>query len=107
LLKLLDKLGEWLLRLFRFLLFTKKVRQHMSDPGDGPAEKRAVAKRAIGAYSEGDAGRQDLIANAVSLHRSRQEVLAGLDDESRKKLSEMAKTMLPIPDKKPTPGKKS
>ena len=104
-LKLLDKLGEWLLRLFRFLLFNKKVRQHMNDSGDNPAEKRAAAKRAIGAYAEQDAGRQDLIANAVSLHRSRQEVLAELDDESRKKLSEMAETMLPIPGKK-TPTRK-
>jgi hypothetical protein len=105
LLKLLDKLGEWLLRLFRFLLFTKKVRQHMNDSSDNPAETRAAAKRAIGAYAERDAGRQDLIANAVSLHRSRQEVLAELDDESRKKLSEMAETMLPIPNKKTPPRK--
>ena len=104
-LKLLDKLGEWLLRLFRFLLFTKMVRQHMNDSSDNPAEKRAAAKRAIGAYAEQDAGRQDLIANAVSLHRSRQEVLAELDDESRKKLSEMAETMLPIPGKKTPPRK--
>jgi len=72
----------------------------MNDSGDKPAKKRAAAKRAIGAYAEQDAGRQDLIANAVSLHRSRQEVLAELDDESRKKLSEMAETMLPIPGKK-------
>jgi hypothetical protein len=105
LLKLLDKLGEWLLPLFRFLLFTKKVRQNMDDSSDNPAEKRAAAKRAIGAYAERDAGRQDLIANAVSLHRSRQEVLAELDDESRKKLSEMAETMLPIPGKKTPPRK--
>ncbi|MBT5498525.1 MAG: hypothetical protein HOK54_22540 [Alphaproteobacteria bacterium] len=104
-LKLLDKLGEWLLRLFRFLLFTKMVRQHMNDSSDNPAEKRAAAKRAIGAYAERDAGRQDLIANAVSLHRSRQEVLAELDNESRKKLSEMAETMLPIPNKKTPPRK--
>ena len=77
----------------------------MNDSGDNPAEKRAAAKQAIGAYAEQDAGRQDLIANAVSLHRSRQEVLAELDDESRKKLSEMAETMLPIPGKKTPPRK--
>lgn len=77
----------------------------MDDSVDNPAEKRAAAKRAIGAHAERDASRQDLIANAVSLHRSRQEVLAELDDESRKKLSEMAKTMLPIPGKKTPPRK--
>ena len=77
----------------------------MNDSGDNPAVKRAAAKRAVGAYAERDAGRQDLIANAVSLHRSRQEVLAELDDESRKKLSEMAETMLPIPGKKTPPRK--
>lgn len=77
----------------------------MDDSGNNPAEKRAAAKRAIGAYAERDASRQDLIANAVSLHRSRQEVLAELDDESRKKLSEMAETMLPIPGKKTPPRK--
>ena len=77
----------------------------MNDSGDNPAEKRAAAKRVIGAYAERDAGRQDLITNAVSLHRSRQEVLAELDDESRKKLLEMAETMLPIPGKKTPPRK--
>ena len=77
----------------------------MNDSGDNPAEKRAAAKRAIGTYAERDAGRQDLITNAVLLHRSRQEVLAELDDESRKKLLEMAETMLPIPGKKTPPRK--
>lgn len=106
-LKLLDKLGEWLLRLFRFLLFTKKARQHLN-PSDAVAtNQKADAKRTLTAYADQDAGRQDLIANAVSLHRSRQEVLATLDDESRKKLSEMAETMLPLPDKQKPPGKKS
>jgi len=106
LLKLIDKLGGWLFRLLRFLLITKKVRQLMDDSSDSAVEKRATTKHAIGAYAEQDEVRQNLIANAVALHRSRQEVLAGLDDESRKKLSEMAENMLPIPDKKTPPRKK-
>jgi hypothetical protein len=106
LLKLIDKLGGWLFRLLRFLLITKKVRQLMDDSNDSPGGKQATAKRAIGADAEQDAGRQGLIAHAVALHRSRQEVLAGLDDESRKKLSEMAETMLPITGKKRPPHKK-
>ena len=78
----------------------------MDGSSDSPVEKQATTKRAIGADTEQDAGRQGLIAHAVALHRSRQEVLAGLDDESRKKLSEMAETMLPITDKKRPPHKK-
>ena len=78
----------------------------MDDSNDNPEGKQAPAKRAIGADMEQHAGRQGLIAHAVALHRSRQEVLAGLDDKSRKKLSEMAETMLPITDKKRPPHKK-
>jgi hypothetical protein len=106
LLKLIDKLGGRLFRLLRFLLITKKVRQLMDDSNDSPMGKQAPAKRAIRADTEQDAGRQGLIAQAVALHRSRQEVLAGLDHESRKKLSEMAETMLPVTDKKRPPHKK-
>lgn len=78
----------------------------MDDSNDSPGGKQAPAKRAIGTDIEQHVGRQGLIAHAVALHRSRQEVLAGLDDESRKKLSEMAETMLPITDKKRPPHKK-
>ena len=78
----------------------------MDDSNDSPGGKQATAKRAIRAETEQDAGRQGLIAHAVALHRSRQEVLAELDDESRKKLSEMAETMLPITNKKRPPHKK-
>lgn len=106
-LKFIDKIGEWLLRLLRFVFLTKKARRQMDDMKEDSGEQRATAKRATVAYAGSDGGRQALIAKAVSLHRSKQDVLADLDDESRRKLSKMAETMMPVPGDKPKTPKKS
>lgn len=89
------------------MFLTKEARTQMADNKDGPMELRDTAKRATVAYAGSDGGRQALIAKAVSLHRSKQDVLAGLDDASRRKLSAMAEQMMPDPSKKAPPRKKS
>lgn len=85
------------------MFLTKEALTQLQGSKSEPAEKREKTKRALAAYEDRDSGRKDLIANAVSLHRSRQEVLSELDEESRRKLSEMAQTMMPVPQKNPEP----
>ncbi len=56
-------------------------------------------KDAVKQGSEADGGRQQLIEDAVSVHRAQQEVLSELDEESREKLTAMAETVMPPPTK--------
>ena len=106
-LKLIDKLGEGLLRLARYVFLTKKARKQMDDMKDASAAGSENPKRATVTYAGSDGDRQALIAEAVSLHRSKQDVLSELDDESRKKLSAMAEKIMPVPGKKAARRKNS
>ena len=87
--KLLDRLGEWVLRLLRIVFVPKATRRKL-DAGRSPAARPTAAST-----ETADSGsRQALIAKAVSLHREKQDVLSKLDDKSRRKLTAMAHRMM-------------
>ena len=89
-LKLLDRLGEWVLAAIRFV-FVPRAARRRSRGGDG---EELQAKTTL----KKPAARKALIAEAVSLHRKRQDVLSDLDESSREKLTLMAQRMLPAPE---------
>ena len=87
-LKLLDRLGEWVLAAIRFV-FVPRAARRRSREGEELQAKTTLKK---------PAARKALIAEAVSLHRKRQDVLSDLDESSREKLTLMAQRMLPAPE---------
>ena len=89
-LKLLDRLGEWVLAAIRFV-FVPRAARRRSREGDGEETKEKASPKK-------PAARKALIAEAVSLHRKRQDVLSDLDEVSREKLTLMAQRMLPAPE---------
>lgn len=96
-LKLLDRLGEWMLSLVRFVFLTRDARRTLEanrrERAGGPAAATPAAPSPAGEV------RQALIDRAVSLHREKQDVLARLDDPTRRKLTAMAQRLL-----SPRPG---
>ena len=94
--KFITWLGKCLLKLLRLLFLNKAARRAID--GKPPAKP----KTEIAEKSRKGKSRKALIAEAVFLHRTQQDALSELDDESRKKLRKMAEKMLPKP-----PGKNS
>ena len=92
--KLLDRLGEWILAAIWFVFVPRAARRQLRETDDGNVATEAAPKK--------PAARKALIAKAVSLHRKRQDVLSELDAASREKLKLMAQRMLraPEPEKK-------
>lgn len=88
--KLLDRLGEWVLATIRFVFVPRAARRRLREADAEETEVKATPRK--------PAARKALIAEAVSLHRKRQDVLSELDDASREKLTKMAQRMLPAPD---------
>ena len=86
--KLLDRLGDWLLAIIMFVFVPRTARRRM----------RKDARNAVTTSADREpTARKALIAKAISLHRQRQDALSELDEESRNKLSIMARRMLPAP----------
>ena len=91
---LLDRLGEWILAAIRFVFMPRSARRQLRQTDDGNVATEMAPKK--------PAARKALIAEAVSLHRKRQDVLSKLDEASREKLTLMAQRILPAqePEKK-------
>jgi len=88
--KLLDRLGEWILAAIRFVFVPRAARRQLRETDDGNVAIEVAPKK--------PAARKALIAEAVSLHRKRQDALSALDEASREKLMLMAQRMLPAPE---------
>ena len=88
--KLLDRLGEWILAAIRFVFVPRAARRQLRETDDGNVAIEVAPKK--------PAARKALIAEAVSLHRKRQDALSALDEASREKLTLMAQRMLPAPE---------
>lgn len=87
-LKRIGRLGGGLLHLLRFVFLTRDARRKLKFArAEAPPREDAAVK----------GSRQELIAQAVSLHREKQDVLAKLDDKSRRKLAAMAHRMMSPP----------
>jgi len=91
-LRLFDKLGEWLLIGIKFVFLPRPVQRQTETltnelPSTHNVKKKTNQQR-----------RKALIKEAVSLHRKHQDALSELDDVSRKKLSVIAKRVLSIGD---------
>ena len=91
--KLLDRLGTWLLVAIKFVFVPRATRRRMREvSGLAPAASKGIDP----------SRRKALIEEAISLHRQHQDVLSELDDESREKLAMIARHMLPDPEKEQT-----
>ncbi len=65
--------------------------------GDEARRRHIVARRVIAAY-RGDTPRQQLIAEAMTVHRAKQSVLGELDENQRRRLAAAARAILSPPD---------
>ena len=90
--RLLDRLGEWILAAIRFVFVPRAARRQLRETYDSNVAIDVAPKK--------PAARKALIAKAVSLHRKRQDALSGLDEASREKLTLMAQRMLPASEPK-------
>lgn len=99
----------------------RRARQLAPDKAPAPARAPAIPAREPAREPDRDAAiahmqakvkdfvtpeRQALIANAMRVHRAKQQILAELDDESRAKLVAMAITTLLNQGPPPTPNTK-